>query len=295
MHDGSGNLFPYIELVRNFTLDQPLYGISVHDPQAYIRTNPETLIQEKAAQYIKALRTIQPEGPYNIGGYCLGGMLAFEMGRQLTAKGEVLGSITAISSFQLPFAVEDEIFILFYLFVKEMSIPSEKVGFAFDDVILMRLFNELMVLKDNDSEKEPMVESVVTVLQQQADYHAILTRYQELKNMAPLERLRLVYEAAHSSLARFSFMKFSEFKDMYATYKVSLTATMLYQPIPYPAPLTVLRPSGWEYIPNNADFWNRIATRGFDLFDIPGNHRTCLEYPQVISLIEYLHSAVRNQ
>jgi thioesterase domain-containing protein len=41
-----------------------------------------------AAHYIKEMRTLQPEGPYFIGGHCLGALIAFEMAQQLHAERE---------------------------------------------------------------------------------------------------------------------------------------------------------------------------------------------------------------
>ena len=45
-------------------------------------------IEEMAAHYIEQLRSIQPHGPYYLGGYCFGGNVAFEMARQLDSQGE---------------------------------------------------------------------------------------------------------------------------------------------------------------------------------------------------------------
>jgi len=39
-----------------------------------------------AAHYIREVRTLQPEGPYLLGGFCLGGLVAFEMSQQLQAQ-----------------------------------------------------------------------------------------------------------------------------------------------------------------------------------------------------------------
>jgi thioesterase domain-containing protein len=39
-----------------------------------------------ATEYIKDIRTVQPEGPYLLGGYSFGGIIAFEMAQQLTAQ-----------------------------------------------------------------------------------------------------------------------------------------------------------------------------------------------------------------
>jgi amino acid adenylation domain-containing protein len=52
-----------------------------------IESDPQT-IEAMAAHHIRTLRTVQSTGPYRIGGFCAGGMIAFEMARQLEAVGE---------------------------------------------------------------------------------------------------------------------------------------------------------------------------------------------------------------
>ena len=41
-----------------------------------------------AAQYIAAIKTVQEEGPYYLGGYCFGGLIAQEMAQQLQNQGD---------------------------------------------------------------------------------------------------------------------------------------------------------------------------------------------------------------
>jgi len=41
-----------------------------------------------AADYLQEIRSIQPEGPYLIGGYCFGALVAFEMAQRLLARGD---------------------------------------------------------------------------------------------------------------------------------------------------------------------------------------------------------------
>jgi thioesterase domain-containing protein/acyl carrier protein len=65
--------------------DQPLYGLQAHGLDG--RRAPST-VQNMAADYIKEIRTIQPHGPYYIGGYSFGGMVAFELAQQLQQQGE---------------------------------------------------------------------------------------------------------------------------------------------------------------------------------------------------------------
>lgn len=47
-----------------------------------------TTIEELAARYVTAVRSVQPAGPYHLAGYSFGGVLAFEMARLLRAAGD---------------------------------------------------------------------------------------------------------------------------------------------------------------------------------------------------------------
>jgi pimeloyl-ACP methyl ester carboxylesterase len=49
-----------------------------------------------AADYIQALRSVQPEGPYYLGGFCGGGLLAFEVAQQLRAQGQEVNLLVLI-------------------------------------------------------------------------------------------------------------------------------------------------------------------------------------------------------
>jgi len=71
---------------RRMGTEQPLYFL----PDLWKRGKllSDFCIEETAAKHIKELKTIQPEGPYFIGGYSFGGLLAFEMALQLRRQGE---------------------------------------------------------------------------------------------------------------------------------------------------------------------------------------------------------------
>ncbi|HEU5218362.1 MAG TPA: amino acid adenylation domain-containing protein, partial [Gemmatimonadales bacterium] len=65
--------------------DQGVYAIPPYAPNGFDDT---TTIEGMAALHLKAIRDIQPHGPYRLGGYCIAGLVAFEMARQLRAAGE---------------------------------------------------------------------------------------------------------------------------------------------------------------------------------------------------------------
>jgi thioesterase domain-containing protein len=57
----------------------------------------ELSIAEMAADYVRELRTVQPKGPYFLCGQCTGGMIAFEMARQLDLQGDKVGFVGLIN------------------------------------------------------------------------------------------------------------------------------------------------------------------------------------------------------
>jgi thioesterase domain-containing protein len=106
VHGAGGGVFWYADLARRMGSNQPFYGIEspgVEDPRA-IEASIETL----AARYLQAIRTVQPQGPYCLGGYSMGGIIAFEMARQLRAGGQTVALLAVFDTWgpgsQLSFA-----------------------------------------------------------------------------------------------------------------------------------------------------------------------------------------------
>jgi hypothetical protein len=58
-----------------------------------------THLEEMAAHYVNEIESIQPAGPYLLGGYCLGGTIAFEMAQQLRAKGEEVALVAMFETY----------------------------------------------------------------------------------------------------------------------------------------------------------------------------------------------------
>ncbi len=82
---GGGMFWGYANLARYLGTDQPIYAFKSRGLDGL----PEwPTIEEMAANYVADLRAHQPRGPYRLGGYCFGGVVAYEMARQLKALGE---------------------------------------------------------------------------------------------------------------------------------------------------------------------------------------------------------------
>jgi phthiocerol/phenolphthiocerol synthesis type-I polyketide synthase E len=86
VHGAGGNVLIYRDLARRLGADQPFYGLQ--SPGLDGSCAPLTRIEDMAARYVKEIRKVQPHGPYFLGGYCLGGTVAFEIAQQIHAQGE---------------------------------------------------------------------------------------------------------------------------------------------------------------------------------------------------------------
>lgn len=96
VHAVGGQVISYGELSRALGPDQPFYGL--HAPSADFFPGPGTSIEQMAALYIQEIRKVQPVGPYQIGGWSMGGLIAWEMARQLAEKGDAIRLLALIDT-----------------------------------------------------------------------------------------------------------------------------------------------------------------------------------------------------
>ena len=97
VHGILGNVLRFYDLARHLGSDQPFFGLQ---PQGLDGRQPcHTRVEEMAAHYIKEIRSVQSEGPYFLGGYSFGGIVAFEMAQQLTAQNQEVGLLVLFDTF----------------------------------------------------------------------------------------------------------------------------------------------------------------------------------------------------
>jgi amino acid adenylation domain-containing protein len=86
VHGVSGHVLFFNKLEKYVDRDQPIYGL-----QAKGLNGEDKILQnveDMAKQYITEILQQNPDGPYMLGGYCFGGIIAYEMAQQLKAKGK---------------------------------------------------------------------------------------------------------------------------------------------------------------------------------------------------------------
>ncbi|MFC9269133.1 thioesterase domain-containing protein [Streptomyces zhihengii] len=77
-------------------IGRPFYGIQARG--LLTEDAPIEGVAAMAYHYTAVIRSVQPEGPYDVGGFCLGGIVAYEVTRRLQAQGQDVASLTMVDS-----------------------------------------------------------------------------------------------------------------------------------------------------------------------------------------------------
>ena len=91
-----GNPLNLRALALQMGIDQPFYGLQPQGLDGMSKLH--RTVPEMAAHYMAEIRVKQPRGPYYLGGYSGGGVVAFEMARQLAEQGEHIGALVFLDS-----------------------------------------------------------------------------------------------------------------------------------------------------------------------------------------------------
>lgn len=94
VHGLGGGVLDYRPLSDALGVEQPFYALQARGLDG---TGPaDASIEAMAAHYVQAVQALQSEGPYHLGGYCFGGVVAYEMARQLTAAAEKVALVAIL-------------------------------------------------------------------------------------------------------------------------------------------------------------------------------------------------------
>ena len=99
VHPIGGHVFRFVNLVRHLGNDHPFYGLQARGLAELAEEGMHhQTIEEMAAEYLEAVREVQPHGPYFIGGWSFGGFVAFEIAQQLRQQGQQIGLLAIIDA-----------------------------------------------------------------------------------------------------------------------------------------------------------------------------------------------------
>ncbi|MDH3944872.1 MAG: non-ribosomal peptide synthetase, partial [Anaerolineae bacterium] len=251
VHAINGNVLGYWRLSKLLGQHQPFYGLQAHGLNGLGR--PDRRVEIMARRYIDAIREIQPQGPYSLGGYCFGGLVAYEMALQLREAGE---------------KIKDVIIIDFHAPRNDSNLSSILEEFERLSNLLAHLPSEWRKYKMLDrDQKQARRQRIVGRLKK---------RFQQLKG----EQIHLSVEDTFDP---------EEFSPTRLRIDGAIVeAYYHYQPKPYPGPVTLLRTKRAPIELDKSLGWKRLSQNGIEIIDLPGSHETVLNQPYVETLAEKL-------
>jgi amino acid adenylation domain-containing protein len=255
-----------LSLARHLESDQPFYAIQPHGLEG--QAIPKT-IEEMAEDHIKTLRDFQPTGPYQLGGHCNGGLLAFEMARQLEDAGQEVNPLVLICTTganarykMLQNAINH------YCSVQSLSLEQRQEFFlkARELAIRMGEIRQYYAGRLKELSALAMPEQIAFVGQK---------GWKGLKSVAGLISHGKRNGEVQGENANAAFHLIEEgSQDSHAAYA---RAMMTYVPRKYSGRVTLFWPSEWAAENSNdaTTGWRDIAA-DVDLHIVPGGHLTCL-------------------
>jgi thioesterase domain-containing protein len=270
VHDGDGETMLYRNLALLLEPKHAVYGL-----QPASRENVpilHTRVSEMAAYHIEKIRSVQPRGPYCLGGMCAGGVIAVEIARQLQRQGDtvaMVGLLDAADSAARPKAI---------VFTGERmrsfsTVFSHDRSVRFDQMVRATLSRSLRKVKN-------------------------LTTYvvgRHVKELTDAIRVRLF------RFHRDRGLRLPRSLERIPVRTVYLVAEREFRPDgPFEGELILFRATAGTGadLPFTARYadpvlgWGRRATKGVRVHDVPGGHSSMLQEPHVRALARQIQSRI---
>jgi amino acid adenylation domain-containing protein/non-ribosomal peptide synthase protein (TIGR01720 family) len=258
VHPAGGGVLHYLDLARHLGEERPFYAL--HAPGLYGEREPSATLEASAEACLAAIRAVRPAGPYALGGWSFGGLVAFEVAQRLVAAGEEVAFLALLDT------VAPE--------------PAEAAGREDeeeDDASLIAWYAEDFARffgRDLPAARLPRLLSAEDLrprgFEEMLRYlHEVAAAVGGLPPDAGLDRIRRyieVYRSNHRAAAR---------------YRPSAV---------YPGPVTLFRAAGdaGADAADTALGWRAWISGSLRVQDVPGTHETFIAEPHVPALARRL-------
>ncbi|MBH8561405.1 hypothetical protein I8748_04295 [Nostoc sp. CENA67] len=255
----AGVSFPYYELACLLGKKRPFYAL--HSLGIDKSERPLTRIEDIARYNIEAIRLVQRQGPYYIGGWSLGAIVAFEMARQLHQQGQQVAKVILIDTAP-PTANKITNFWVSCNFFLTSAMPNIW-PYIYDYFALSFVNNQQLRKKLGKRGVVPGVEKL----------SGLVASLSKLLNLRQLAALRVVQVILTNS-----------------------QATIDYTPSTYPGKVSLFRTSRPPYatlnLPDETWNWGDLTSGQVEVHHIPGSHFSILRPPHVQVLAEKLKACL---
>ncbi len=251
-HGIGGNVLNFYSVAQFFAPDRPVYGIQ--SPGVTPDANPPESMEAMAAQYIREVRKVQPEGPYHLAGWSFGGVVVFEMAHQLLAAGESVGALVVLDS-----AIQNS-----DLDLTAAQRLARRVGWVQRKVVRdLAHFSQLGGAKK------------LSHVRDKAE--------QVSQRMSGWVRSTVTDRFRDGTQAREELMRQGHVRDYYGLLVKS------YMPKPLDLPLAFVQASGMvTYLDEPIELWRRLSLRGVTHIKMDADHGAILYAPAVADLAAHL-------
>ncbi|HEV2145827.1 MAG TPA: amino acid adenylation domain-containing protein [Longimicrobiaceae bacterium] len=137
VHGAGGSVLSYAALARHLGSGRPFYALQARGLDG--DAAPLATVAEMAASYSHAVQEVQPEGPYLLGGWSMGGTIAFEMARQLEAAGRRVERLVLVDAAPPAsgHAVPADDASLLASFARHLEIPLEQLAVSPEEILAL--------------------------------------------------------------------------------------------------------------------------------------------------------------
>jgi len=260
MPGSGGNVIYFHQLARHLGTEQPFYALQARGLDG--ESAPFTCVEDVAAYYLEAIRTVQAQGPYFLGGHSFGALVAFEMAQQLHRQGQ---TVALLAILDLPALRPDREPIELDWNEAQWMAAIAQILEALSGKTLGLSFDDFQALDADDAHKllKERLESV-NLLPVDADINTVRRLVQVIK-ADELAFLRYVPPAGYPN--RITLFKTGDV---------------------YQDELGIL-----EEIPDDPAWgWGCLSTEQVEVLMVPGTHTTMLTEPHVQVLADKLRQCL---
>jgi thioesterase domain-containing protein/acyl carrier protein len=230
VHGGGGNILLFRDLANRLGSEYPFFGLQSQGLDG--KGNYLTTVEEMAAQYLKEIREFQPRGPYFLGGFCMGGAVAYHMAQMLLEQGEQTPLLVLFDTYNY-----DGVPLSISVGAKARRL-RDRTYFHWKNMTRLRPKERLAYLNDKFKEAR------------RRNLEKLSTQFAPVVN-----RLGLRQDRPGSAV-------FVEDVNDHAGFS--------YRPAPYPAKLTLFQPqSNYYALQKPCMGWKELATGGINVVAIP--------------------------
>ena len=248
IHGGGGNVLIYRDLSKHLGSEQPFYGLQAQGldgERPYLET-----IEDMAKLYVKEIQRVQPHGPYYLGGYCMGGNVAYEMAQRLKAQGEEVALLALFDTMNWCSIPADNLY-------RKLRQITQRLEFHVKNFLLL----------DTGEKRRFFAEKTKVLRSRMPVWRGILLN--KFSRNKPEDK--------------------SESRALGKMWQINDRAGVAYQAKPYKGVVTDFRPMRQyaKYRPAAND-WDRLALRGLEIITLPVYPAGMLLEPFVKHLAEAL-------